>query len=79
LNIEIIIEFCISFNYWKLQSKYNKNSMFYWNEIKQQNKIYGISKTKSRVFSYKERTSISLLQNYVFKNEYPFLKTLIFG
>jgi len=53
--------------------------MFYWNEIKQQNKIYGISKTKSIVFSYKEPTSISLLQNYVFKNEYLFLKTPIFG
>jgi hypothetical protein len=53
--------------------------MFYWNEIKQQNKIYGISKTESIVFSLKELMSISLLQNYVFKNEYPFLKTPIFG
>jgi len=52
--------------------------MFYWNEIKQQNQIYGISKTKFFVFTTKY-LHISLLQNYVSKNEYSFPITFIFG
>ncbi len=55
-----------------------KNSTFYWNEIKHQDWICGLSKTKSTVSVTKYLHLLSYSQNCVFKNQYPFPRTPIF-
>jgi hypothetical protein len=78
-TMKIIAKVCTYLVYWKLQSKYSKSSMVYWNEIKTTRLNMWYIKNIIYSFGYKVPTSAPLFQNCVSKNENPCPITFIFG
>jgi hypothetical protein len=79
MDMEIIAKVCTYLFYLKFSKNYNKIPCFVEMKSKQQDNIYGISKTKSMVLYYKVPTIIFLLPKLYVRNEILFPIILIFG